>query len=148
MNSKYTALCGLYCRDCIPSQGRLFELVNNLKEALNKLQFENYAELKSNTNPIFKEYRRFLEMLDAIAQLKCKAPCTDGGCKIDCRIRPCVHEHNLSGCWECANYRTCPFLEDLKKVHPNLEFHLGLIRDLGEEEWVSKRKKHYRWQKD
>jgi hypothetical protein len=148
MNIKYTALCGLYCRDCIPSRTRLFELADELKVLLDELGFENYAELKSRTIPIFREYRRFLLVLDAVTQLKCKAPCTEGGCKTDCRIRPCVIERNLSGCWECWNYKTCGLLEDLKNYHPNLEFHLGLIRDLGEEEWVSRRKKHYRWQKD
>jgi len=37
-------------------------------------------------------------------------------------------------------------LEPLKKIHPNLEYRLELIKEHGIEDWVERRKCHYWWQ--
>jgi len=146
MSRRFTALCGLYCLDCIPSKERLFAAVKELDALLTELQFEHYAELKSKNNPAFNEYPKLVTLLREIAKLKCVAPCTEGGCKPNCEVRRCVLSHNLAGCWECADNQTCELLKPLKSVHPNLEYHLQLIKEHGPDNWPQRRRAHYRWQ--
>ncbi len=78
-DAKHTAYCGLYCKDCIPSNHAFFELVNGLRAQLTALGFEDYAALKSQRLDVFRDYPTFARVLDAIAALKCLAPCREGG---------------------------------------------------------------------
>lgn len=147
MDEKFTAFCGLCCVDCIPSNNGFFGLVNNFEDILADLQFDEYARLKAEKNLTFKEYPTFLKVLKEIESLKCPAPCREGGGKPECDIRNCVLERGYSGCWECRDRLTCSKLNSLRRVHPNLDYHLELIGKYGPKNWFSKRKTHYRWQK-
>ncbi len=142
----YTSYCGLYCRDCIPSNKRLFTLAGELEGRLRELHFEEYATLKSRGDAAFGDYRTFLKVLQAIRGLECQGPCRAGGGKTSCAVRDCVLVHQLLGCWECQQYGTCELLDPLKRFHPNLEYHLDLIRREGIYAWSARRKGHYSWQ--
>ncbi len=146
MSNRYTALCGLYCLDCIPSNEKLFTTVKELDTMLSDLQFEQYADLKSKGNSIFDDYGKFVDVMHEIAKLECVAPCTEGGCKSNCEVRDCVLNRKLTGCWECDGNSECHLLGPLKNIHPNLEYHLGLIKEYGTEDWIDKRSFHYWWQ--
>lgn len=146
MSKRFTALCGLYCPDCIPSNEKLYSTINELNKVLSDLQFEYYAKLKSQNNPVFNDYETFLKVMQAIAELECTAPCTEDGCKENCEIRKCVQRQELEGCWECDDSPECKHLKPLKKIHPNLEYHHELIKEYGTEVWVKRRKHHYLWQ--
>lgn len=148
MDEKFTAFCGLCCIDCIPSNRDFFHLVHNLGEALSVLQFDEYARLKAERNPVFSEYPTFIKVLKEIESLKCPGPCREGGGKPECEVRNCVRGKGYPGCWECKDRRTCTKLDSLRLVHPNLDYHLDLIGKYGPKNWISKRKVHYRWQKD
>lgn len=143
-NQKFTAYCGLYCSDCIPSNQELFELLDRMETLLKELKFHEYAQLKSKTYEIFKDYPAFLKVLKEMNKLKCKAICTEGGCKVDCKIRECVNNHKFEGCWECSDFKSCQLLEPLKEFH-NLEFNLEMIKKHGPKKWTSYRANHYRW---
>jgi len=145
-DKEYTSYCGLYCLDCIPSNRSLFSTVKKLRNLLVDLQFEEYAEIKSKNNKTLKEYPKFIKVLHAMSKLECFAPCREGGGNPNCRVRKCVLNRNYEGCWECDGYGDCELLHPLKKVHPNLEYHLELIRKEGLENWSIKRKKHYYWE--
>jgi len=144
-SKKYTAFCGLYCLDCIPSNKHLFSILEEVENTLTTLQFEKYAELKSRSSEVFRKYPDFVGILQEIRKLECPAPCRAGGGKPGCKVRECAVKNRLEGCWECRNYKHCELLDPLKKVHPNLEYHLELIRDNGVEHWSSDRKEHYSW---
>jgi hypothetical protein len=58
-NRKYTAYCGLYCKDCITSNNDLFHLTDHLIRLLDKIGFEHYAELKSKRDEVIKNYKQF-----------------------------------------------------------------------------------------
>jgi hypothetical protein len=58
-NRKYTAYCGLYCKDCITSNNDLFHLTDHLIILLDKIGFEHYAELKSKRDEVIKNYKQF-----------------------------------------------------------------------------------------
>jgi len=142
----YTSYCGLYCRDCIPSNRRLFALAGELENKLTELHFEAYAAHKAKGDAVFIDYQRFLRVLQAIRGLECRAPCRAGGGKAGCPVRDCVLSHRLPGCWECPEYRTCELLGPLRRFHPNLDHHLDLVRQEGIDAWSAKRKGHYPWQ--
>ena len=101
----------------------------------------------SKANEIFSKYIDFLEVLKAIKDLECHSICHDGGgYKGDhCEIKNCALRKGIKGCWECSDYKVCMLLEPMKKVHPNLEDNLTLIKTEGADNWSSKRKGHYRW---
>jgi hypothetical protein len=149
-----TCYCGLYCLDCIPSKKDLYETAAKLKEMLEQLNFDKYAELKANqtywskANEAFKHYPQFIEVLQAIRGLECAVYCREGGGYKEgrCEVRNCAVNKQIAGCWECADYRSCKLLEPLLKFHPNLLHHLELIKTEGVENWAGKRKGHYYWQ--
>ena len=145
-DDKFTSYCGLCCVDCIPSYEEFFTLVNKLDETLEKIHFEHYAELKSETNEEFKEYPRFLSVLREIKGLRCNNPCQLGGGNPQCKIRLCAQSKNMKGCWECQDRRECTLLNRLRGIHPNLDYHLDLIEEMGPADWFEKRKEHYKWQ--
>ena len=146
-----TSFCGLYCRDCIPSNEELFSLLKKLKSVLATSGFENYAALKAARDDCFRDYPVFLQVLESMLKLECRNGCYRGplselGCKSDCAIRTCVIEHKYNGCWDCNIFMTCELLDQQKKVHPSLENNLNCIRRHGIGNWIEKRGKHYIWQ--
>ncbi|MBN1187516.1 MAG: DUF3795 domain-containing protein [Bacteroidales bacterium] len=151
-NRKYTAFCGLYCKDCIPSKTELYELTGKLADLLEKLGFEHYAQFKSKRVKEFENYPMFRKLLAEIQKIQCKSTCFEGpaseyGCNPDCKIRECIMTKNLDGCWECAEYKICEKLEWHKKFHPGMEHNLELIKKHGIENWLDKKGKHYPWDK-
>lgn len=142
----FTAYCGLYCGDCIPSNQELFDAAEKLKEKLDGEQFDRYAGLKSRSNRIFNDYEVFRNVLSELIKLKCGKTCINGGGKPDCRIRECVHRKGLEGCWECSRFEDCELLEPLSVFHGDTpKNNLRLIRKHGVDNWADKRGKHYLW---
>jgi len=141
---KYTAFCGLYCKDCIPGNERLFQLLRDLEKLLIDIQFDEYAQLKALNISPYKNYPQFQEVLGEMRKLERKSLCTEGGCKEDCKIRKCVMGKKYEGCWECADHKTCPLLQYLKEIH-SIEHNLAMIRKYGPEGWSAYRGKHYCW---
>ena len=43
--------------------------------------------------------------------------------------------------------RKCTFLDGLRRVHANLDYHLDLIAAMGAAQWFEKRMEHYIWQR-
>ncbi len=151
-NRKYTAFCGLYCKDCIPSNKELFVLIDKLSHLLDNLGFEYYAELKSNRIKEFQNYKTFRTLLTEMRKLKCDTNCFEGpvseyGCNENCEMRQCVINKSIAGCWECKDYKICMKLEWHKKFHPGMEHNLNMIKEFGPDNWLDKRGKHYKWSK-
>ena len=142
----YTSYCGLYCQDCIPSDSGLFLTAEKLQKHLQQLKFEEYAEIKARSNKIFEKYNEFSELLQAIINLKCGSPCRNGGGKAVCPVRDCTQSKGFQGCWECERRQECELLAPLKHIHPNIDYHLDLIAQLGMDNWSSGRKSHYLWE--
>lgn len=142
-HKKFTAYCGLYCKDCIPSRNDLFQKTKDLQRCLEELNFYKYAELKAKDTSLFTDYSKFTLLLQEIIELQCAKPCREGGGKSDCPIRNCIQSKNLEGCWECAHPHECVKLQRLVLFHPHLFEHLNLINVDGPEFWASNRKKHY-----
>ncbi|MFC1925925.1 DUF3795 domain-containing protein [Chloroflexota bacterium] len=148
MDANLTSYCGLYCLDCVPSKEELFSLIRKVDILLEDLQFEEYAELKSEAFPGLAQYAAFSEVLKEIGLLQCHEPCRGGGGKEKCAIRTCCESNDRNGCWECDDSQTCDLLQPLIKSHPNLLYHYDLIRKHGIDGWLPHRKAHYRWQEE
>lgn len=146
MSDKFTSYCGLYCLDCIPSNTKFFSLIQELDNGLKRLQFDEYAKLKSHAHPKLSDYQTFLNVLGEIKSLRCALPCRLGGGNPECNIRRCCQGKKVHGCWECDERIACKLLDRLKEVHPNLLYHRDLIREYGPDNWHQKRKVHYKWQ--
>jgi hypothetical protein len=151
-NIKYTSFCGLYCKDCIPSNNELFATIDKLKDLLDELGFAHYAKFKSTRIKAFESYGAFREMLTEIKKLKCETNCFEGpvseyGCNENCDMRRCVIAKKIAGCWECDEYKVCRKLEPHKKFHPGMEHNLNMIKEFDIENWLDKKGKHYIWDK-
>jgi hypothetical protein len=143
-----TSFCGLWCGDCIPSNERLFALAAELSQFLKDINFELYAKYKSRKVPELQHYDEFIEVLNAIEKLHCYNHCYLGpiscaGCASDCKIRTCVLENGFEGCWQCLNFETCPNINGMKRMHPNIIENLLAIQTYGIENWSQHRAKHY-----
>jgi hypothetical protein len=143
---RYTACCGLFCRDCIPSREALFEMVAALEGELDRLDFARYAALKASRDDAFAGYEEFRAYLSAVASLKCPGPCAEGGGKKDCAIRDCAKEKGYAGCWECNGFETCKLLEPFESFHGDTpRNNLRLIHEHGPDNWAAHRGPHYLW---
>ena len=147
---KYTAYCGLYCHDCIPSKAELFQETKTLVKTLIDLNFQKYAEHKSKKYNIYGNFLIFMDLLKEIQRLECTIPCREGprseaGCAPDCRVRKCAVDKKFEGCWECESFRSCELLTPIKEFHPSLENNLEMIKRHGIDCWSDKRGKYYIW---
>ncbi len=145
---RYTAGCGLYCKDCIPSRHSFFDAAVDLAARMDEMGFDRYAVLKSERDDAFIGYGQFRRYLSSIASLRCSAPCSEGGGKKDCTVRACAREKGYAGCWECAGFGTCPKLRAFAAFHGDTpRTNLMLIREYGIDRWASHRAPHYPWSK-
>jgi len=143
---RFTAYCGLYCRDCIPGNGDLFRAARELTRLLNEVGFDEYASRKAEKVGPLRDYAAFAGVLDAITQLECPAPCREGGGNPDCAVRACAIEKHYVGCWECEDFRGCSLLDSLRRFHgENIDHNLEMIRQHGPDNWAEHRAKHYPW---
>jgi hypothetical protein len=145
-DAEYTSYCGLYCLDCIPSDSGLFLAAKELQAHLQKRGFEEYARIKVRANKLFEKYAEFSELLQAIINLKCSAPCRKEGGKTVCPIRDCAQSKCYEGCWECDRRQKCELLDPLRHIHTNIDYHLDLIAREGMDNWSAGRKNHYSWE--
>nr|MDO8080934.1 DUF3795 domain-containing protein [Candidatus Freyarchaeota archaeon] len=147
-DKEFTAYCGLYCGDCVPSNKKLFDAAEKLGEELEKNQFDKYAELKSRKNNVFDDYETFRKVLSALTELRCPKTCINGGGNPNCKIRECVLKKGINDCWECSVFEDCQLLEPLSAYHGDTpKVNLRLIKEYGIEKWADKRGKHYIWDK-
>jgi hypothetical protein len=145
---KYTACCGLFCKDCIPSHEGFFATAKALAGELDALDFDRYAELKAERDGSFSDYARFRAYLSRVISLRCPAPCAEGGGKPDCAIRSCAGAKGYAGCWECADFVTCALLTPFETFHGDTpRKNLRLIKTYGIDNWADRRGIHYIWKR-
>jgi len=149
-NPTHTALCGLYCRDCIPGNDRIYALVEELLREFAATGFANYAAFKAKRSAVFAEFPAAERVLREILRLKCSGSCREGpvsdlGCAVDCPIRKCVLDRKLEGCWQCGERGTCEHIKRSSAFHPGLRENLEAIAKYGMERWSEHRGRHYNW---
>ena len=143
-----TAYCGLYCGDCLRFRFKSADLARELASELKKVNFDQYAKIKSNFVKEFEHYNKAHKVLDKIVGLKCDTPCRLGGdgCEQGCEIKTCVESQELEGCWQCKEFETCDkfkFLEPYSGDNPRK--NLRKIKKYGLEDWVKHREKFYKY---
>jgi Protein of unknown function (DUF3795) len=142
----FTAYCGLFCRDCIPSNKRLFAVIRELRELASSLHLDEYAKIRSESDPALRDYATFARILAEIEALECPAPCRLGGGKEVCAIRDCARERGYEGCWECTERISCRALAPLRAFHgETIDGNLDAIAEFGVDDWMVRRGRHYPW---
>jgi hypothetical protein len=150
---KYTAYCGLYCRDCIPGNPRLFELIAALLREFEDTGFAHYAAYKANKIAFLNEFSVAERFLQEVLKLRCSGSRLEGpeselGCMKDCAIRRCVAARNLEGCWQCSLRSICEHIAGLSGFHPGIYRSLDAIARHGIESWTEHRGKYYPWSRE
>ena len=135
----------MYCGDCIRYKSKASELARDLREELQRVQFDKYAEVKSLFINEFNNYKECLEFLDAIVELQCNNTCRGGGCStFKCKIIECCTTKGLVGFWECNEFENCKELDFLEPFHGDLpEKNLRKIKAFGLEKWLAHREKFF-----
>lgn len=144
-----TAYCGLYCADCIHFRNKHSKLARQLKEALEEVDFQSYASVKSPFGSEFQEFCSFLAVLEAFINYSCSDGCrTSGGCSTTpCQIIQCCREKRYEGCWECEVFESCEKFESLKpRCGASVMHNLKEIKKNGFEGWSKRRRPIYNWQ--
>lgn len=144
-----TAYCGLYCADCIHFRNKHSKLAEQLKKALEDVDFQSYASVKSPFGSELQEYDSFLNVLEALITYSCSEGCrVSGGCsKSPCQIVQCCREKGYEGCWECRTFETCGKFEPLKpRCEASVMHNLKEIRENGFNGWSKCRSPIYNWQ--
>jgi hypothetical protein len=114
--ARLIAYCGLYCADCPRFGNKTSRLAQELRQRLEASGFARAARTKTARASGYKGFPAFWEMLGMIAGFECPG-CRKAGCSVTCRIRPCCIKRGLAGCWECAEFASCPEFRWLRKVH-------------------------------
>jgi len=101
---KKLSVCGLDCSRCADYEGGEIKALS--AKLLDLLKgYERLAAIKSNFNPIFKEYGKFRELLEVFANSSC------GGCRsekvkcpVDCQAKTCHKEKKVDFCFQCHEF--------------------------------------------
>jgi hypothetical protein len=141
-----TAYCGLYCGDCIPSNKRLFEVLEELRKLAAELHLGDYTQLIAHRDEAFRDYPAFERTLALLEGLRCSSSCRGGGGKHACPIRECALDKDFEGCWECPDRAGCELLDPLRSFHgETIDNNLDAIAEHGMEGWSDWRGRHYPW---
>lgn len=142
-----TTHCGIYCGDCPRYKAAFSDMSSSLLDEFENSHFSQLAKVIATKNGMFEQYDNMLSLLKTIAGLKCDSPCRHGGGRgCSCEVIVCNKSKGIDGCWDCADFETCPKLDFLKPFCRNAPIeNLKKIKSLGVENWVEHREKQYPW---
>ncbi len=127
------AYCGLYCGGCAVRQGKFVAAAKELQGLCQMYGVAHWAPEVAQFVPAMAGYTQFEGVLDWFTTFTC-TDCRAGGGDPNCKMRACVKERGLAGCWECADL-PC----DLRRAF-NPEDPVGAcarIREIGPAAWAA-----------
>lgn len=145
-----TAYCGIYCKDCIHYRNNYSIYAQRLVDELQKVEFSEYAKIDSGFRASLKNYGKFIDVLNSLANTKCDKTCrVGGGCSgKPCKIMDCCISKEYEGCWECNEIDKCNNFDILTPVCGDMpKNNLKIIKKNGVATWKSLRNKFYIWEK-
>lgn len=145
-----TAYCGIYCPDCIHYKNSYSDCARQLKDELERIDFDKYAAIESPFGETFKKYQEFTEVLNKLSNTQCSEMCrTGGGCSgKPCEIMTCCLSRNYDGCWECSELDRCEKFDFLQPRCGDMpKNNVRTIKEHGIENWIKLRDPFYRWQR-
>ncbi|MDC7222283.1 MAG: DUF3795 domain-containing protein [Spirochaetales bacterium] len=174
MEQKYVCPCGLNCKDCMFYKHELFDGAQKLRNQISESRLDTFLWIMSqkessssvakhlNTDSdefhsYFKSFSKmpiFLEVLDALCNIKCEKTCQEGGgCSMcgttkECSILPCLQEKGLKGCWECEKKASCENLMFLRQNYgKTIDSNFEIINEKGIPQLESRGNDYYEWQR-
>jgi len=121
-----------------------------LKNELENVEFDNYAEINSGFRANFKNYKNFFEVLNALSNIQCDKTCrVGGGCSGNpCKIMECCLSYGYEGCWECNELDECDKFDILQPLCGEMpKNNIEKIKKHGIQNWIELRDKFYIWQR-
>lgn len=117
MSKDLITYCGRYCGDCFLYKGEIAALARKLMDKLCESGFDRASQGLAMHIQSFEDYEKCYRVLGAMAGLKCKKTCRNGGGVPSCKIGWCCRRKNIPGCWECQEFTSCKKLDGFKLVH-------------------------------
>jgi hypothetical protein len=125
--------CGLYCGGCAVRQGKFVDAAKELQGLCQAYGVAGWAPEVAAFVPAMVGYGQFEGVLDWLTTFDCTS-CREGGGDPNCKMRACVKERGLEGCWACVDL-PC----DLRKAF-NADDPVGAcvrIREIGPAAWAA-----------
>jgi len=115
------AYCGLYCPKCYKMK---------VAAAAEKLLDELQAAQAKGAQ-FLKEFPQIEADLKKLVASKCKKFCRQGGGKsATCPIKLCCNQHQVAGCWQCPELKSC------LKLKPQFLLNCQKINCLGLKKYI------------
>ncbi|NQT26315.1 DUF3795 domain-containing protein [candidate division KSB1 bacterium] len=141
----WLAYCGNYCGDCLLFHGEVTDLAGVLLRRLKLMEHDQSAHHSPQLphSEIYQQYcHRLYEALYSIDELRCTQLCREGGGSEFCKIRKCCVQHDLDGCWDCAELTQCSILQEFDAISLEAKMRTLLeIRENGVEGFLKDLKK-------
>lgn len=174
MDKKYICPCGLICTDCLFYKPEIYETAKELKGTIKNSQLDIFLGLVTKNEgwktiadhlnekgteigkyfESFKNFPIFMNVLDGLIRLQCKATCREtGGCSMGgtlhkCEAVKCVRSKGYEGCWECSESENCKKLNFVKHGYgETINKTFKTIKEKGFDAVKSHGNKYYAWQK-
>ena len=138
-----TTYCGIYCGDCPRYKAKFSDLAGALLKEFERIHFSEFSKLYG-----FEDYDKVISLLEVLPHLRCDTTCREGkdGSGGSCKVKACVKEKSIEGCWECDEFETCGNLDFLKPFCGDAPLNnLKKIKKYGLENWAEHREKQYPW---
>ena len=125
--------CGLYCGGCAVHQGKFVDAAKELQGLCQAYGVAGWAPEMVEYVPAMAGYGQFAGVLDWLTTFTCTS-CQDGGGDPNCKMRACVKERGLEGCWACVDL-PCDLRKAFNAADP--VGACGRIREIGPAAWAA-----------
>ncbi|MBU0494545.1 MAG: DUF3795 domain-containing protein [Chloroflexi bacterium] len=132
-SKELVSYCGLYCGTCAVYKGQFVEAAKQLQNLCQAYGVAGWAPQMTDYAPAMAGYEQFAGVLEWFTAFDCKS-CREGDGDPNCKMRICVKERGLDGCWACADL-PC----DLRRAF-NADDPVGAcvrIREIGPAAWAA-----------
>jgi len=132
---KLVAYCGLYCGTCDVYEGQFMDAAKRLQGLCQKHAVAAWAPQVAAFVPAMAGYAQFEGVLGWFTTFDC-AGCREGGGDPNCKLRACVKERGLDGCWECVDL-PCDLRREFFGPDKDPVGNCERIREVGPEAWAA-----------
>ena len=132
MDMSYACYCGLCCLNC-SVQVKINPVAKSLYSEMCKAGYEKIIDKLQNG-------AEFWAFLKNMAECGSCVTCKDETGNLECKVRDCAKEKNLTFCAFCDDY-PCARLDVYFDTYPLLAQDNALLREKGVEEWIALQEK-------
>jgi len=135
----FVTYCGGYCGNCWIRNGKIREMAKTLQGTLRGWAVPERAKALASLEPAaahFGEFEGVLDWIQAQTCQGCRAPgsrCLWGDAT--CLVRDCAREEKATGCFECAEEKSCEKIAILDRGDATMPGNRARMREIGMSAW-------------